>query len=67
MQRVNIIRAGIGSSVGLAKTDVLSEVKILKTFSRLAVHRPKRGLKGLNTVPKVLMCLILKPFLFLSS
>lgn len=45
MQRANIIRAGIGSSVGFAKTDVLSEVKKHKAFSTLAVHRPKRGLK----------------------
>lgn len=67
MQRANIIRAGIGSSVGFAKTDVLSEVKKHKAFSTLAVHRPKRGLKGLSTVPKVLVYLILKPFFFLSS
>lgn len=66
VQRANIIWAGVGSAVGLAKTDVLSKVKMHKAFSRLAVHRPNRGLKGVSTVPKVLVCLILKPFLFLS-
>lgn len=66
VKKANISWAG-GLAVGLAKSDVFCEVKIHKVFSRPAADSSNWGCKVLSTVPNILMPLILKSFLFLSS